>query len=151
MPDFPTPPGGGATAAQVWAYGTRGLTGDAANAIRDAILSDAIKIPGANVDAAISSRSSHAAAGVWHTIYSGAITADQFVEYPIGSTQSVTALRVRFYSTKASTGGCRIHEADFWEVVIPSKTTQYLAGLDCPAFPHAMDLESDKLPCPPPY
>ncbi len=54
MPDFPTPPGGGATAAQVWAYGTRGLTGDAANAIRDAILSDATRIPGANVDAQVS-------------------------------------------------------------------------------------------------
>ena len=53
MPDFPTPPGGGATAAQVWGYATRGLTEDAANAIRDAILSDATKIPGANVDAAI--------------------------------------------------------------------------------------------------
>ena len=53
MPDFPTPPGGGATAAQVWGYATRGLTGDAANAIRDAILSDATKIPGANIDAAI--------------------------------------------------------------------------------------------------
>ncbi len=54
MPDFPSPPGGGATAAQVWAYGTRGLTGDAANAIRDAILSDATKIPGANIDAQVS-------------------------------------------------------------------------------------------------
>jgi len=64
-PDFPTPPGGGATAAEVWGYATRGLTGDAANAIRDAILSDATKIAGANVDALISSRSSHAAAGVW--------------------------------------------------------------------------------------
>lgn len=56
-PDFPSPPGGGATAAQVWAYGTRGLTVDTANAIRDAILSDATKIPGANVDAAVSTRS----------------------------------------------------------------------------------------------
>lgn len=55
MPDFPRT-GGGATAADVWGYGTRGLTGDAANAIRDAILSDATKIPGANVDAAISGR-----------------------------------------------------------------------------------------------
>lgn len=52
-PDFPTPPGGGATAAQVWGYATRGLTGDAANAIRDAILADATKIPGANINAAI--------------------------------------------------------------------------------------------------
>jgi len=53
-PDFPSPPGGGATAAQVWAYGTKELTGDAANVIRDAILSDATKIAGANVDVAIS-------------------------------------------------------------------------------------------------
>ena len=52
----------------------------------------------------------------WHNIYSGAIIADQFVEYPIGSTQSVTAMRIRFNSTKASTGGCRVHEADFNEV-----------------------------------
>jgi len=55
---------------------------------------------------------------VWNNIYSGAITVGQFVEYAIGSTQSVTAVRVRFYSTKASTGGCRVHEADFWEVGI---------------------------------
>lgn len=55
-PDFPKPPGAGVTAAEVWAYSTRGLTGDAANAIRDAILSDATKIPGANVDTAISGR-----------------------------------------------------------------------------------------------
>lgn len=54
MPDFPKPPGGGATAAEVWGYATRSLNSDAANAIRDAILSDATKIPGANVDAAIS-------------------------------------------------------------------------------------------------
>ena len=50
-PDFPQT--GGTSAAQVWAYGTRNLSDDAANAIRDAILSDATKIPGANVNAAI--------------------------------------------------------------------------------------------------
>lgn len=55
MPDFPRT-GGGATAAEVWAYSTRNLSNDAANAIRDAILSDATKIPGANIDAAISGR-----------------------------------------------------------------------------------------------
>ena len=53
--------------------------------------------------------------GVWHNIYSGAIIEGSFVEYPIGSTQSVTAMQIRFSSTKASTGGCRIHEADFNE------------------------------------
>lgn len=55
MPDFPRT-GGGATAAEVWGYGTRNLSNDAANAIRDAILSDATLIPGGNIDAAISGR-----------------------------------------------------------------------------------------------
>jgi len=52
MPDFPRT-GGGATAAEVWAHSGRALDGDTANAIRDAILSDATKIPGANINAAI--------------------------------------------------------------------------------------------------
>lgn len=63
MPDFPAR--GGATAAEVWGYATRDLNSDANNAIRDAILSDATKIPGANINATISSRSSHAAADIW--------------------------------------------------------------------------------------
>ncbi len=33
----------------------------------------------------------------------------------------------------------------------PTKTTQYLNGNDCPVFPHGGDIQSDKLPCPPPY
>ncbi len=33
----------------------------------------------------------------------------------------------------------------------PEKVTQYLNGNDCPTFPHGMDLDSGKLPCPPPY
>ena len=32
-----------------------------------------------------------------------------------------------------------------------AKTTQYLNGNDCPVFPHTMDVDSGKLPCPPPY
>ncbi|KKM91070.1 hypothetical protein LCGC14_1232330 [marine sediment metagenome] len=48
-PDFPTPPGGGATAAQVWSYAGRALDSDTANAIRDAILNDATLIAGADV------------------------------------------------------------------------------------------------------
>lgn len=63
MPDFPKI--GGASAADVWAYATRQLSADGANIIRDAILSDATKIPGTNIDALISSRSSHAQADVW--------------------------------------------------------------------------------------
>lgn len=71
MPDFPTPPGGGATAAQVWGYATRGLTGDAANAIRDAILSDATPFAGGNVDAAVSGR---APAGEYDTELDAAVS-----------------------------------------------------------------------------
>jgi len=62
-PDFPKI--GGATAAEVWTYATRNLNSDANNTIRDAILSDATKFAGGNIDAAISSRSSHSAADVW--------------------------------------------------------------------------------------
>jgi len=32
-----------------------------------------------------------------------------------------------------------------------AKATQYLAGHDLPEFPYEMDLQSNKLPCPPPY
>lgn len=41
-----------------------------------------------------------------------------------------------------------------WNVTyseVAPPTTQYLAGNDCPEFPHEMDLLSDILPCPPPY
>ena len=33
----------------------------------------------------------------------------------------------------------------------PADPTKYLAGKDCPVFPFVMNLDSDKLPCPPPY
>lgn len=66
MPDFPQV--GGATAAQVWAYATRELSADGGNVIRDAILSDATPFAGGNVDAAISTRSDHAAADIWAVV-----------------------------------------------------------------------------------
>lgn len=58
MPDFPKI--GGASASDVWAFATRQLSADGANIIRDAIISDATKIPGANIDALISSRATQA-------------------------------------------------------------------------------------------
>jgi hypothetical protein len=58
MPDFP--PTGGATAAQVWTYGTRDLNSDANNTIRDAIVNDATRFPGGNIDDAISTRATQA-------------------------------------------------------------------------------------------
>lgn len=87
----------------------------------------------------------------WHNIYSGEPTYGAWVEFPIGSTQSIIGMRFRFYSTKAGGDAGRCHEAEFNEIIAPTKTTQYMSGLDCPQFPHEMDLQSDKLPCPPPY
>jgi|GEM_PF-2892204 len=50
----------------------------------------------------------------WHNIYSGPGTFDAWVEYPVGSTQSISALRARYYTDKKSRQA-RIHEADFNE------------------------------------
>jgi len=53
--------------------------------------------------------------GAWHNIYSGPATVGAYVEYPIGGTESVTAMRIRFSVTKKSRW-VGVHEADFWEV-----------------------------------
>jgi len=53
----------------------------------------------------------------WNNIHSGApVSWGAWNTYLIGSTQSVTAMRIRFYSTKAGTGVCQVMEADFEEV-----------------------------------
>jgi len=84
MPDFPTPPGGGATAAQVWTYATRELTGITGTPRINIIGADesldthgytsvrAGKLD--QLDAAISSRSSHSAVDIW-AVASRTITA----------------------------------------------------------------------------
>lgn len=53
--------------------------------------------------------------GAWNNIYSGAVTIGQYVEYAIGSEQSVTAMRIRYHTTK-NNRWVRIYEADFNEV-----------------------------------
>lgn len=74
-PDFPKPVGAGATAAEVWSYATRELTGFTGTPRTNLIGADesldthgytsarAAKLD--QLDAAISSRSSHSAADVW--------------------------------------------------------------------------------------
>lgn len=52
---------------------------------------------------------------------------------------------------KGNTVYCAKMEIRVTYTPVGAKTTQYLAGLDCPVFPHEMDLMSDKLPCPLPY
>lgn len=51
----------------------------------------------------------------WNNIYSGAITVGTFVEYAIGSEQSVTAMRIRYRTTKTNRW-VGVNEADFNEV-----------------------------------
>lgn len=88
---------------------------------------------------------------------------ENFVEYSqswtgLSFTQAgINSLQVLFIST-GTTGGSpgnrREVHIDYYETTLTytpgaPKSTQYLAGNDCPEFPHEMDLESEKLPCPP--
>ena len=58
----------------------------------------------------------------WDNIYSGPIVVGSFQEFPIGSEQSVTAMRIRFFASKASRQA-DIYEADFNEVsLVPDIT-----------------------------
>lgn len=83
----------------------------------------------------------------WHNIFSGIVSKLTWVEKtnPAG-TKTVTTAGIKFNSIDA---WGRLWEFDFWEVEGPEKVTQYLAGNDLPEFPHEMDLQSNKLPCPP--
>ncbi len=58
----------------------------------------------------------------WHNIYSGSLTTGAYVEYPIGSTQSVTAMRIRYHATKANRW-VGVNEADFNEVSLAPDIT----------------------------
>ena len=52
--------------------------------------------------------------GAWHNIFSGEpVSWGAWNEYPIGSTESVTAMRIRFWASKAYAAECRVVEADF--------------------------------------
>jgi len=53
----------------------------------------------------------------WHNLYSGAPLEGEWKELAIGSTQSVTAVRFRFYNISIDDPWhAYVHEADFWEV-----------------------------------
>lgn len=55
--------------------------------------------------------------GAWDTIFTGSEPLyGQYVEFPIGSTESVTGMRLRAYSTKADSAGALVYEVDFNEV-----------------------------------
>ena len=52
--------------------------------------------------------------GAWHNIYEGAYISQTWEEKAIGSTQDVTAARVRFYAKKAATA--YLYEFEFNEI-----------------------------------
>ena len=55
----------------------------------------------------------------WHTIYTGAFADKEWVEKAIGSTETVTKMRMKFYNNNVSdTYGASLWEADFWEIPI---------------------------------
>lgn len=55
--------------------------------------------------------------GAWNNIFTGSEPLyEQYVEFPIGSTESVTGMRLRTYSTKADSAGALVYEVDFDEV-----------------------------------
>lgn len=60
--------------------------------------------------------------GAWTQIYSGSPTLNNWAEYTIGSTQSVTGLRVRLYAASNTDTG-RIHEVNFGEVTAAPEIT----------------------------
>jgi len=62
--------------------------------------------------------------GTYNNIYSGAIVTGSFQEYEIGSEQAVTAMRIRFYATKASRQA-DIYEVDFWEIPVGPTPNAY--------------------------
>lgn len=73
----------------------------------------------------------------WHNIQSGEPTYGQFMEFPIGSTQTVIAMRFRFYSSKADSAGGLCYEADFNEVTGPNPGWNKILYTSEPPTPNA--------------
>lgn len=55
--------------------------------------------------------------GSYHNIYEGAFTQDQYTTYPIGSTETVTAMRLWLYNSKTSARDGYLCDADFNEII----------------------------------
>lgn len=73
----------------------------------------------------------------------------QYDRTTVCNTKGIYYIRARAYDTTNSIEKVSPEQVVTIAVAIV-KVTQYLAGFDCPEFPHKMDLQSNKLPCPPP-
>jgi len=75
--------------------------------------------------------------GAWHNIYNEEPLYGQFVEFPIGSTESVTGMRFRFYSSKAGSDGGQCYEAEFNQITGPQPGWNKLQYTSEPPTPNA--------------
>jgi len=66
----------------------------------------------------------------WHNIYEGAFTNDEWIEKEIGTTESVTAARVKFYCLWGNGYSAYLNEFEFWEVAASTKTVDIDALLE---------------------
>ena len=69
----------------------------------------------------------------WHNIYAGAFANREWVEKAIGSTETVTAMRVKFYNTYTSPIYADLYEADFLKVGIQGSGNTGTAVFGIPA------------------
>ena len=56
--------------------------------------------------------------GSWVNIYAGVFAIGAYTEYSVGSTQSITAMRVCYYNAALTTKTASIAEADFYEEAV---------------------------------
>jgi len=75
----------------------------------------------------------------WHNIYEGLPAKLEWVEFGIGSTQIVTAMRFKFHATVTDASFSLLREADFWGVVA-------LTTINIAAIPGVTAPETDATP-----
>jgi len=62
--------------------------------------------------------------GAWHDLYEGSFLTSTLIEKSIGSTEYVTAMRIRYYNNGSNPMGAAVWEAYFYETIgVPNMTT----------------------------
>ena len=63
----------------------------------------------------------------WHNIYEGAFTVNVWTEKEIGSVQTITAMRMKFYQNSGYDRTFSIKELDFWGVAAPTDNGYFMS------------------------
>jgi len=63
----------------------------------------------------------------WHNIYEGIFNHHVWVEKEIGSIQTVTAMRMKFYNSNAYVAFAYVYEVDFWGVATPTDNGYFMS------------------------